>query len=237
MSALAELHPRRALVVVAHPDDESWLFGGSIATWSRSAAVRVLCVTDGGGGGDRRGVAQGELAVAEVRRHELAAACAALGAELARLDLPDGGLVTFPVERGQAVIHEQIKAFAPDCVVTHGPDGEYGHLDHLAVHEWVRSVWPDPWVPALPVGRMQPVWRRLRKAGFGSVRKGMAPGDFGADPGAIVRLDAAAAQAKRTALACHASQLRGGDLDSFLAPGLVSELLTEERLVRATQWR
>jgi LmbE family N-acetylglucosaminyl deacetylase len=231
--------------VVAHPDDEAWLAGGLIAWWTRQgAAVTVLCVTDGEAGVDRTGQAEGPATVRALRAAELAASCAVLGAGLRRLGLPDGGLDPFPVDRAEAMITEQIAALAPDCVVTHGPDGDYGHLDHLAVHRWVRAAHraaaPGAWdvlVPALAPGRMHPLWRRFRRAGFGGVRTGMAPGDFGAEAGLVLALDPALAARKERALRCHASQLRDGDLDSFLGPGLVADLLVEERFVRAEVWR
>lgn len=223
------MNPSRALVVVAHPDDEAWLFGGTIATWTaRGVAVRVLCLTAGEKGGDRRGLVVGDDELAALRRGELDASCAALGAQGHCAGLPDGGLAMFPVERGEAVVTEQIESFAPDLILTHGPLGEYGHLDHIAAHTWTRAASVPVWVPALPSALMYPVWRRLRRVGFDGVRNGLSEAALHTTPSASIPLAAAASAAKGAAVAAHASQLRDGEISSFLLPGLLDGLLHEE---------
>ena len=225
--------PQRALAFVAHPDDEAWLLGGTLATWAAAGAdVLVVCATDGERGKDRRGVVVGASRVGALRRGELQASCRALGVQKpVFLGLPDGGLSAFPVERGEALIRTQLQDFAPDLVLTHGQEGDYGHLDHITLMRWVTAVRPDAWLAALPPGRMFGIWRKLRRFGFDGVARGMSSEDFGSDGGAVLALDSHASAAKQAALSCHESQLLDGDLGSFLERGLITELLAEERFV------
>ncbi len=229
--------PQRALAFVAHPDDEAWLFGGTLATWAaRGSEVRIVCATDGEKGVDRRGLATGVTQVGQLRRAELHASCQVLGVlEPVLLGLPDGGLSTFPVERGQALIRKQINEFAPDVVLTHGAGGDYGHLDHIALMQWVTEVYPGSWLVALPPDRMFGIWRKLRRFGFDGVVKGMTIDDFRGDSDITCELGLHARSSKKAALACHDSQLRDGDLQSFLAPGLLPELLSRECFVGGAQ--
>ncbi|MCO4772033.1 MAG: PIG-L family deacetylase [Deltaproteobacteria bacterium] len=216
--------PVRVLAVVAHPDDESWLMGGTLAAWSAAGAdMHVVCMTTGDAGADRRGGAQGPKALAALRREEFARACCALGVAGDVLNYPDGGLTSVPREEALNELSAYAALYAPDRVLTHGLDGDYGHLDHLAVAGWVRAVWPDAWTAALPPGRMHRVWRALRNSGFDGVEKGMHAHHFGAHGDVAVPLTAAAWSAKREAVACHESQLRDRAVSSFLSAGLMDE--------------
>ena len=222
--------------MIAHPDDEAWAMGGTLALWARDgAAVRVLCMTRGEAGVDRRGVISTGPGLGALRAAELQASCARLGIEPAVvLDLPDGGLSTFPVEQGVAAVRAQLEAFSPDAVLTLGDDGGYGNLDHLAVTSWVAIAGAARVLhAALPPGLLHPVWRGLRRARFDGVRKGMGPADFG-QPEADLHVDIrAVADRKRASVAAHESQLRGGDPDTFLTPGLLAALCSEERWTEA----
>ena len=78
---MAELS-RRLLAVLAHPDDETFLAGGTLALLARRGwSVSLLTLTRGEGG--RRGPFEGSdlsrEAFGNLRRAELKAACALLG--------------------------------------------------------------------------------------------------------------------------------------------------------------
>ncbi len=81
---------QRLLVVVAHPDDESFGLGAVIAAFTAGGtAVHVLCLTRG----EASTLGEGVADLAEVRRGELELAGAALGvAGTTLLDWPDGHL-------------------------------------------------------------------------------------------------------------------------------------------------
>lgn len=121
---------REVLVVVAHPDDESFGLGAVIdALVSRGAQVAVLCFTHGeastlhGSPGD----------LATLRESELVAAAAALGCSATILrDHPDGALGEVPA----AVLVDDVVAVARDrrseALLVFDPSGVTGHPDHAA---------------------------------------------------------------------------------------------------------
>lgn len=119
------------VAVLAHPDDESRLVGGTLAlAAARGVRAGLYCATRGEAGDTARPAAE----VAQLREGELHDACRVLGiAELWLEGFPDGGLV----EADPEVVVERIVAFLrtvrPEVVVTFGPDGRTGHPDHIAV--------------------------------------------------------------------------------------------------------
>lgn len=218
--------PGRVVALVAHPDDESWLLGGLLARWRREGAhTTVVCATDGEAGVDRQGrLGEG---LRRVRVAELEAACAVLGAELLRLEAPDGALDSFPVE---PMLQRLRGPCADAVVVTHGRDGDYGHRDHLAVAGWGAAL--GAWHVVCPPGRLFPVYRRLRRFGFAGVVDGLTRSELGGEGTWQVALDAVDRARQREALACHASQLRGAPED-FLDRGLLDDLGASVRLERS----
>ena len=207
----------RALAVVAHPDDEAWAMGGTLALWaSLGAEVRVLSMTAGEAGGDPT-----------IRRAEFAASCAALGVTGDVLDLPDGSLAS--VRGGPALVRDVVGAFAPSVVLTLGPDGGYAHLDHQAVTRWVDRCGAPILHAVFPPGLLHPVWRGLRRAKFPGVAKGLSREQFGSADADVVVDIASVHERKRAAIAAHASQLRGRGPEDFLLPGLLDSLGSTER--------
>ncbi|HJX38985.1 MAG TPA: PIG-L deacetylase family protein [Anaerolineae bacterium] len=126
------------MAVFAHPDDEAFGTGGTLARYAAEGCdVYVVMAT--------RGEA-GEIAVPElttpadlpyVREQELRCACEIYGIHPPRfLEYPDGLLAI--IHQGQAVgkLVRLIRELRPQVLVTFGPDGIYGHYDHIAVHRW-----------------------------------------------------------------------------------------------------
>jgi len=77
-----------------------------------------------------------------VREAELRCACETLGIHPPIfLDYQDGQLTV--VHQGQAVakLVRLIRELCPDVLVTFGPDGVYGHYDHIAVHRWTTIAY------------------------------------------------------------------------------------------------
>jgi LmbE family N-acetylglucosaminyl deacetylase len=123
------------LVVMAHPDDESMGCGGLILRHSRAGVpVNLICATRGEAGwsGKPRGARKEDLA--QIRTDELREAAAGLaigGVEL--WDYPDGGVDRIDRQEITNRIWEQISRLRPRAVVGWGPDGVYGHPDHIAM--------------------------------------------------------------------------------------------------------
>ncbi|MCP4870507.1 MAG: PIG-L family deacetylase [Proteobacteria bacterium] len=231
----------RLLAVVAHPDDEAWALGGTLAGCALYGGdLHVLYATRGEAGVDLRGEAAPGPELAALRSREAEAACRILGARAHFGDLPDGGLDHHD-DAGRALVAHTIAALRPHVILTLGRDGGYGHLDHLAVTRWcVDAVEASDEPPrlllaALPPGLLQPVWRRLRNAGFNAVQPGMAKDAFGVPRDeADLHLDVSLwKERKRAAVAAHDSQFRGDEPDTFLLPGLLTALEDEECFVHA----
>ncbi len=127
--------PARILGLFAHPDDEVFCMGGTIAKLTDAGAVgRIVSLTRGEAGQIRDVTAASRRTLGEVRERELAAAAAALGvADTRCLDLADGTLAAQPIDDLVETAVDIIDEFEPDTVISFGPDGGYGHPDHMTV--------------------------------------------------------------------------------------------------------
>jgi len=132
----------RLMAVLAHPDDESLGIGGTLAKYaSEGADVFLLTATRGDRGRYRDyrfGDPQhpGSSALAAIRERELRAAAAALGVkEVALLDYRDQELDRVEPRHVIAAIVEHLRRIQPDVIITFGPDGAYGHPDHIAISQ------------------------------------------------------------------------------------------------------
>jgi mycothiol S-conjugate amidase len=139
---------RRLLIAYAHPDDESFGSGGTIARYSAAGvAVHYACATRGECGTVPPESLAGYPDIAALRTEELLCAARALGlAAVHFLGHRDSGmpgapdnrhpdaLVGAPPERVTGQLVALIRALRPQVVLTFGPYGGYGHPDHIAVH-------------------------------------------------------------------------------------------------------
>jgi LmbE family N-acetylglucosaminyl deacetylase len=127
---------RRLLGVFAHPDDEVFCAGGTLALAAGAGAeVMIVSATRGEQGQIRDQAAATRRTLAGVREDELRAAAAELGVQRVQvLAYPDGTLPHHRPSLG-AAITGIMRQFDPDTVVTFGADGGYGHPDHVAISE------------------------------------------------------------------------------------------------------
>jgi LmbE family N-acetylglucosaminyl deacetylase len=176
----------RLLAILAHPDDESFGLGGTLARYARQGAeVHVCIVTDGAAGDNGQKAATGETPpLAQLRRQELACACQVLGVELLTLDYRDSGMEGTPDNQHpdslyqadlDEVAHELARIICrirPQVVVSHDSTGGYFHPDHIKVHQAVRRAWAlltdaeagarlesegyEPWRPQRVYGSVMP---------------------------------------------------------------------------------
>jgi LmbE family N-acetylglucosaminyl deacetylase len=136
----------RMLVVVAHPDDETFGMGSCIAHAAASGVdVTVCCATRGEAGEDMSGTTSSREELALVREAELRDAAAILGArDVVVLDFGDsdlngvplpGTIMQVPMADIVEPIAALIEALQPDVVVTMDPDSVVDHRDHARIGE------------------------------------------------------------------------------------------------------
>ena len=127
---------QRLMGVFAHPDDEVFCAGGTMA-WAAEAGAEVMIVsaTRGERGQIRDATAATRRTLGAVREAELGAAAAELGVQQVQvLAYPDGTLQEHRSSLGVAIAGI-MRQFDPDTVITFGADGGYGHPDHVAISE------------------------------------------------------------------------------------------------------
>ena len=125
----------RLLGVFAHPDDETFCAGGTFARYAgQGAEIMVVSATRGQAGQIRDAAAGNRRTIAAVREAELRLACERLGVTRVRcLDHVDGTLADAGFPALVEEVAEVIREFRPNIVITFGPDGGYGHPDHVAI--------------------------------------------------------------------------------------------------------
>jgi LmbE family N-acetylglucosaminyl deacetylase len=135
------------LAVLAHPDDETLGFGGTLAHYAaRGVRVALITATRGDRGrfnGIRPGAEghPGRDALAATREAELRAAAATLGiADVTVLDYGDQCLDRADPRDVTSVIACHVRRLRPAVVVTFGPDGAYGHPDHIAISQFTSAA-------------------------------------------------------------------------------------------------
>jgi LmbE family N-acetylglucosaminyl deacetylase len=126
------------MFIFAHPDDEAFGTGGSLSRYAAEGhRVYLVTATRGEAGGISDPALASPANLPDVREQELRNACALYGIEPPiLLDYMDGQCTI--VHQGQAVgkLVRLLRRLRPQVVVTFGPDGIYGHYDHIAVHRW-----------------------------------------------------------------------------------------------------
>lgn len=144
---------RRLLFIGAHPDDETFLFGGTLAKYAAEGAqVSIVCATRG-----ERGKTGGLCSVEElprVREQEMMAACEALGVrDVHFLSYIDKELSKAPAEQIRRELVEAIRGIRPQIVLTFDPNGMNLHTDHRAISRFVSDA-----VAAASDPRWHPEW-------------------------------------------------------------------------------
>jgi LmbE family N-acetylglucosaminyl deacetylase len=132
MSESTSSERKRALVIGAHPDDNEFGAGGTVAKLTEQGwDITFIIATNGNKGSHDPGMSSYRLS--EIREQEQRAAAAALGvAQVIFLRNNDGELEPTPALRSEIALY--IRHFKPHYVFTHDPWKHYMlHPDHRAV--------------------------------------------------------------------------------------------------------
>lgn len=144
-----EDNDRTILAVLAHPDDESFGMGGTLALYARQGvAVHLVCATRGEAGTVDPQYLRGFDSIAERREAELRCAAEKLGlAGVHFLNYRDSGmpgsadnehpqaLAAAPLDEVTEKVVHHIRSLRPQVVLTFDPIGGYKHPDHIAMHK------------------------------------------------------------------------------------------------------
>jgi LmbE family N-acetylglucosaminyl deacetylase len=126
----------KLMIIAAHPDDETLGFGPTIARYAAEGVeVSLITATRGERGWPLSPETYpGPAELGRIRTGELAAAAKILGIrETQFLDYMDGDLdQADPSEAIQKIV-PIVRRARPQVVMTFGPDGAYGHPDHIAI--------------------------------------------------------------------------------------------------------
>ncbi len=146
---------KRLLAVLAHPDDETFGTGGTLALYARlGVEVHLACAT-AGEVGEAPPDLKGFASVGEMRKSELRCAAQTLGlTQVHFLGYRDSGmpgspdnhhpqaLAAAPIEQVARQIATLIRRLRPQVVITFDPIGGYRHPDHIAVHNATVAAFP-----------------------------------------------------------------------------------------------
>ena len=133
---------KKLLVVTAHPDDESFGPGGTIAKYAKQGvAVHVVCATRGEAGDNSESRIlnlesrmKKNKPLHSIREQELLNASKILGvSQVDFLDFIDGTLNNAQYHAVGEKLINKINDFAPQVIITFDQNGVSGHLDHIAM--------------------------------------------------------------------------------------------------------
>ena len=220
----------KLLCVLAHPDDESLGLGGALAKYAAEGVETYLITATRGEHGwwGKDEDYPGPIELGHIREAELRAATAVLQMrEVHFFDYIDGELDRAEPQAAVAQIVAHLRRIRPDVVVTFGPDGAYGHPDHIAISQFTAAAIICAADPDYSIARSTPhrvskfyyrVWTQpefdVYQAVFGEqvmtiddVKRGPVPWQ---DWAITTRVDTGAYwPIVWQAVACHRSQLPG----------------------------
>ena len=246
----------RMLVCFAHPDDEAFPVGGTLAAYATHGAdIHLVCATLGEEGEIRQpGVATRET-LAQVRHQELQCSCEALGIrELTVLGYRDSGMAGSAANRNpRAFINadarevvqrliEEMDRFKPQVVLTFGSDGLYGHPDHITISKHATAAFfrssPTPlrlFYSVRPRGFRMEMALKLRQAGV-DTHLPDEERQYDGVPQEQIHIEVDVSphiEKKVTCLICHRSQMSPQRPYHKLPNDVVADIIGREHFVRA----
>jgi N-acetylglucosamine malate deacetylase 2 len=224
------------MVVVAHPGDEAFGFGGAIAQAAAEGAyVVVVCATRGwydtrladkspAPGGKNRDLKDSPVTwrnLDTVREDELRRSVALLGVRVVRmLDYAEGELDRADFDHLVGRIVEPIRMHRPDVILSFGPDGATGDSDHVVLSRAVDVAYrraAEPLTYEDDLEEDQVAWRAAKLFHLVVPRSGLAalgdraPRDYGSTDEETLALELGElSELKLAAISRHVSQTGSG---------------------------
>lgn len=152
----------KLMAILAHPDDESLGNGGILARYVAEGVETSLVTATRGERGwtGPESNYPGPKALGKRREAELLASANVLGIRRVEfLNYLDGELDQAPPQEAIAKIVGHLRRVRPDVVVTFGPDGAYGHPDHIAICQFTTAAMVEAASPDAPCHRDLPPHR------------------------------------------------------------------------------
>lgn len=217
----------KLVAIFAHPDDEAFGTGGTLTKYGHEGVdVHLIMATRGEAGQLANPNITPIHPFSHLREEELRRACDVYGVkQLHLLGYLDGQTPMVPPSEAVYKIVRLLREIKPQVVISFGPEGVYGHYDHLVVHRWASAAvalagevdrWPEIGVPhqiakfyhrALPQPQVEQMQEQV---GYNAVFMDGIPFPFTGYPleqiTTIVDVRQFAAQ-KAQAIRCHASQI------------------------------
>lgn len=130
------------VAIFAHPDDEAFGTGGTLTKYAHEGVdVHLIMATRGEAGQFANPAVAPVRPMSLLREQELRNACQHYGIkQLHLLGYVDGQTAIVPPAEAVVRIVELLRQLKPQVVLSFGPEGVYGHFDHLAVHRWATAA-------------------------------------------------------------------------------------------------
>lgn len=182
---MVNMEKKVLLAVLAHPDDETFGTGGTLAYYaSNGVEVHLVCATRGEVGEVDPQLMGNFSSIGELREHELRCAAQKLGlAGVHFLGFRDSGMAGSPENQhpealaaaetdivAGEVVH-YIRLLRPQVVITFDPVGGYMHPDHIAIHKAAVKAFyaagdPAQYPSDLPAWQPQKLYYHTFPRGF-----------------------------------------------------------------------
>ena len=128
------------LLIFAHPDDESFALGGTIAKYAEQGVHITLVAATKGEAGKAAGICKPED-LGSIREKELQSAAKILGiSNVIFLGYRDKEVPLAPPLEIVEKLVRIIRDVRPQVIITFGADGASGHRDHRAIHHFTKTA-------------------------------------------------------------------------------------------------
>ena len=239
------------LAMFAHPDDEAFGSGGTLAGLVKKGhKLTVVCATNG----DVGEISDPTLATPEnlweVRQGEMRRAMAVTGISDVRfLGYRDSGMEGTPDNENPASLFQaepakveaQISALmdelSPDIVFTHDPTGGYGHPDHVTVYQCTTSVVqsttgkrPHLYFVCFPRGNFRKLWQEMIDADITPPFAAETLDSIGSPDEYVTTVKDVSAYVdiKQESLRCHLTQMNPNGPFGKIAPAVMTAWMSTE---------